>query len=92
MITRIAYEPYRFYVASDSNPEVSYLVDLEEYAGNGSCTCQHFMMKMAHRLENSEHPAKPEELKCKHIIRAFIFFGQTTIVGRAIATRNQKKK
>jgi predicted nucleic acid-binding Zn finger protein len=62
-VRRIAGEPRRFYVSSAQGGELEYLVDLDEFAGNGWCSCKAFefyhMPAMGDRSGVS---------RCKHLI------------------------
>lgn len=68
MIRSVPHEHGRFYVKSGSGDE--YLVDIEEYEGNGFCACRDF--------ECRHQPALERELdatgrigahrRCKHIV------------------------
>jgi len=51
---------------------VEYLVDLDEYDGNGWCGCQHFEFRLAPRLEEGER--NHFSLRCKHIVDAIAFW------------------
>lgn len=66
-------EPYRFFVDSDRPVADRYLCDLEEYDGNGWCSCKNFEMKHQPKLVRGDRAQKEEDLKCKHLIRAHIF-------------------
>jgi len=56
----------RFFVASESDGETEYLVDLAELWGNGRCDCYHFRCRLEPRIK--KHPGLA--LRCKHIIAA----------------------
>lgn len=57
----------RFWVGSESGAE-PYLVDLEEFGGNGWCACKHFETRMQPKLvEAEERRAKAPVLRCKHL-------------------------
>lgn len=58
------FEPGRYWVQSRSNGGVPYLVDMDEYGGNGWCGCPGFL----HYIEALEQGAAPSpKLQCRHI-------------------------
>ena len=75
----------RFLVPSESDPHVSYVVELDSYSGNGECTCTHFECRLRPLLAQQVTAdqavnrrlvkLKPgqrdsDALRCKHIIDA----------------------
>jgi len=66
--------PLRFLVASDTQPDVSHLVDLSEHEGRGRCSCQHFEFRIAPNIE----AGLPHE-KCKHIRAAREYLADAVI-------------
>ncbi len=61
-------EAFRFLVSSKTNSQREYLVDLEEWNGNGECSCPHFQFRIKPRLAKGE---QPEDWSiCYHIARA----------------------
>ena len=92
----------RYRVASRSNPHESYLVDLTDYSGNGTCQCKHFQCRLEPLLARMITPEKAvadrlvtllpkqqveDALRCGHICEARNKF--TTDVLNAI---NEKTK
>lgn len=61
-------EPMRFMVASRREGVDPYLVDLEEFGGNGQCGCEHFQFRLQPILERGAKPSP--ELQCFHIEQA----------------------
>lgn len=60
----VPFEPGRYWVASDSDPEHPHLVDLNEYGGNGWCGCLGFL----HYQPELEAGAAPDDgRRCRHI-------------------------
>ncbi len=57
----------RWFVPSHSR-NIDHLVDLENYGGNGSCTCEHFTFTLERILQKGAKPG--DEWRCKHIIQA----------------------
>lgn len=55
--------PYRFLVASMTNPSNVHLVDLEEYDGYGECSCEYFNFNIRPKLEQNIQPKK----QCRHL-------------------------
>jgi hypothetical protein len=55
-------------VDSRSRPEVQHAVDLGEWGGNGSCTCEHFQFRLAPHLRIGAPPQ--DALRCDHIMEA----------------------
>lgn len=75
-------EHNRFHVPSSSSPD-PYLVDLDEFDGNGFCGCLHFENRMLPKLaEAQERRTKVDQpLRCKHIIAAQKFVKDNPEVG-----------
>lgn len=65
-VTPIIGEPKRFFVESEEpgRSGVNYLVDLDEYRGNGWCGCWDFEFRRQPHLERG---AVPGTERCKHI-------------------------
>ena len=61
-------EARRYLVPSDEDPELSYLVDLDELGGNGWCGCPDFEFRRWHDLKTGNKPGGLT--RCKHIARA----------------------
>lgn len=57
-------EPRRFHVESDELGREPFLVDLDEYNGNGWCGCEDFEFRRQPLLERG---AEPGTERCKHI-------------------------
>ena len=55
----------RYFVRSESDKHIEYLVDLGEYAGVGFCTCYDFQFRRQPHIERGKHP--PGGPYCKHI-------------------------
>lgn len=70
----IPHERGRFHVASDRPGTEPYLVDLEEFDGNGFCGCRGFEVRMLPKLVEAQEKRQPMPLlRCKHILRALEF-------------------
>jgi hypothetical protein len=79
------FDGVRYHVPSSTRPLDNYLVELTDYAGNGSCQCEHFQTRLGPLLSRRITPHQaidrklvkvkktdhPEDaLRCKHIIAA----------------------
>jgi hypothetical protein len=67
----VEHERGRYWVQSRTNGGIPYLVDLEEFNGNGWCGCKGFL----HYIESLELGAAPSpDLQCRHIkaVREFL--------------------
>lgn len=62
---RVFEPPFRWHVQSESEPQFPHLVDLLGYAGNGECSCKHFLCRMAPELKQGRKPTPAT--RCKHI-------------------------
>ena len=64
--------PLEFQFQASKNKDEVHVVDLVEYEGSGSCTCPHFICRIASRLEDPDGDIEPHEKdsQCKHIILA----------------------
>lgn len=72
----VAGERGRFWVGSASGAE-PYLVDLEEFGGNGWCSCKHFEVRMQPKLADAqERRAALPVMRCKHIEAALRAVGR----------------
>lgn len=75
----------RWIIPSDSDPHVSYVVELDSYAKNGECQCEHFEMRLRPLLARMVTPEQAvacglvkikkgtrveDALRCKHILDA----------------------
>lgn len=60
-------EPTRFYVISRRAGVEPYLVDLDEYGGNGWCACEHFEFRLQPIVTRG---LNEEPLRCWHIEQA----------------------
>lgn len=76
--------PLRFLVESESEQAKPHLVDLENYAGNGECSCKHFVCRLAPELKMGRAPGNAT--RCKHIQAARAVF--TDYAVRVIARRH----
>lgn len=65
-------EPLRYRVLSRKDRTRSYLVDLEEFDGNGQCDCEHFTYRMKPLLDRGA--LSSPETRCYHIQLARRFF------------------
>jgi hypothetical protein len=61
--------PLRFLVASESDNDIKYLVDIGENDAFGKCTCQHFDFRIQPAINSSTRT-----IRCKHITKAREFF------------------
>jgi hypothetical protein len=66
--------PLRFLVVSDTQPDVSHLVDLGEFEGKGKCSCQHFEFRIQPDIE----VGLPHK-RCKHIDAARCYLADAVI-------------
>ena len=65
------FEPLRFYVPSRTIPEHFQLVDLEEFNGNGFCSCEHFQYRLMPHLSRGSR--RDEVFRCWHIRQARLY-------------------
>lgn len=62
-----------FLVQSESDPNVSYIVDLMAYNGAGHCTCDDYATRVGcYRAKEIE----PVHKNCKHVRKCFEFVGE----------------
>ncbi len=62
----------RCFVHSRTEAGVKHLVDLEEYGGNGACSCANFRFRCQPALERGAERSR--RLQCAHIREAKIAF------------------
>ena len=75
-VALIVGEEHRFHVKSRTRSEMAHLVDLEEYGGNGACSCEHFNFRVLPKLyEDRQRRLPPRPRRCWHINQALIFYG-----------------
>lgn len=61
--------PLRFWVDSNSQHGVKYLVELDSYQGNGMCDCPHFRFRLQKMIE--QPGVKPSNAtRCVHLLTA----------------------
>ena len=92
----------RFTVPSETRPHETHMVELADYDANGSCSCEHFKIRLEPLLSRRISPQNaiaqgavtlkknqhPDDaLRCKHIIEAYRQIGPICV--RAIT--NAKK-
>jgi hypothetical protein len=65
-----------FRVESESDPGSYYMVDLFDYDGNGSCTCDDFKFRIGPMRDAD---IEPVHQSCKHIDRAFSVAGRELV-------------
>ena len=72
-IEAIPGEPLRFRVESESGATGAdtYLVDLEEFGGNGQCGCPQFEFRLGKQLKEGKRIG--QDTRCKHIRIARVF-------------------
>lgn len=65
-----------YLVQSKSRAGTLHRVDLEDFAGFASCTCEHFQMSLASKIENAilNGRAPDKKWKCEHVRRAQDFY------------------
>ena len=80
----IPFEPFRFHVASESEPAYPHLVDLEAFDGVGQCSCEDFVYRKQSRLERGERGA---EYRCGHILAAREF-----LIDKQLSNRERLRK
>ena len=83
-------EAWVYFVQSKSRAGVQHRVDVLDFDGNGSCTCENFLQ---YGLEAKlRHGARPShQTTCEHIRRANAYF--CLVVKRTIiAKRNERKE
>jgi hypothetical protein len=68
LVLPIVGEPLRFHVVSRSQAGLRHLVDLEEFGGNGQCSCEDFQFRHQPLLERGAFAA--DHLRCWHIMEA----------------------
>lgn len=77
-------------VSSRNQPEVQYLVDLEENRFNGMCFCDDFKYRHQPRLnEDFRQENMPMKRRCYHIKRALYYLAEVTT--RLIAAKLKTK-
>jgi hypothetical protein len=94
--------PLRLTVASESRAHETYLVELDSFAGNGECVCEHFTCRLrpllelrftaAQAIEAAQVRLRPgqhpeDALRCKHIINARRVFCDRAISATAAAIK-----
>jgi hypothetical protein len=70
-VAPVAGEPRRFFVASRTPGIEPYLVDLDEYRGNGWCGCQDFEFRRQPHLERGAKAG--HATRCFHVQQALAF-------------------
>lgn len=90
-IEPIVGEVLRYRVRSESKPAHSYIVDLSENQGSGSCFCTDYQTRRVPAIK-AGMPAFSREVSCKHIIAARTYFTQTTLkeMARRITLREHE--
>ena len=75
--------PLEFQFQASKNKDEVHVVDLVEYEGSGSCTCPHFICRIASRLEDPDGDIEPHEKdsQCKHIILARLIIADRFVKG-----------
>jgi hypothetical protein len=58
----------RYEVPSHTRREVTHVVELDMYRGNGACTCEHFHYKLEPKLKAGA--PRQDSLRCHHINEA----------------------
>jgi len=81
-VEEIPGEPFRYYVQSESRPEIFHMVDLTENDGNGCCTCENFQMVAypnwkRHGKWIPYAPGRQGCSECRHIRAALDHFHET---------------
>lgn len=69
-------------IESEANPGLFYMVDLFDYDGEGSCTCQDYLNRIKPMRDASLNPVRQH---CKHIQRAYVHAGRDFV--RALLTK-----
>lgn len=59
----------RWRVKSLSRPDIEHVVDLDSWAGNGACSCEHFEFRLAPLLRDGA-PRGGSATRCGHILVA----------------------
>jgi len=59
----------RYEVTSHTRREVTHIVELDKFDGNGACTCEHFTYRLEPLLKAGAKP-QGESLRCHHITEA----------------------
>lgn len=75
-------EALRYRVRSASRTDLSYVVDLSEYQGNGQCTCPDFLCRREPNIKKGK-PLYTRLTMCKHVMAARIDFLNTTLAAIA---------
>lgn len=63
---------WEYLIESESNPGEHYKVDLRDFDGNGSCTCDDYKFRI-HPIRDAE--VEPIHKRCKHIQIAYECLG-----------------
>lgn len=89
-VERIPGEALRFHVRSRTDPEVTYLVDLEECGFNGACGCPQFSIRLLKALRTDRRLGKRRKHRCWHIKQALYYMSELTVrlVAKEINGRN----
>lgn len=71
-VEEIPGEPFRYWVQSDSRPEIFHMVDLTQNKGIGACTCENFQMVAWPNLKRHGQyipyaPGRVGCTECRHI-------------------------
>lgn len=59
----------RWRVTSNTRPDISHLVDLAAWTGNGACSCEHFEFRLAPLLKDGAARGT-QATRCGHILVA----------------------
>lgn len=92
----------RWVIPSRSDPHVTYVCELKDYGGNGSCACEDFSCRFAKLLAQGITPEealirklvklrpgyrRSDALRCFHLVEAHERFNQQAIRGFANAAK-----
>lgn len=89
-VTPIPGEPLRYRVASETNPEKKYLVELDANHNAGQCECTDWRMRIG-PLQQDDYQRKIRR-RCKHLRAAMEFFSESILDMVSEQVKAQRKK
>ena len=84
--------PLRYLFKSESRNDIVHVVDLEDWNGSGSCTCEHFEFRIAPLLTRQIIEPHTARSRCVHIRRAREIQADITIQFEKKRRENEQKK
>ena len=90
IVEPIAGDRSRCFVHSRTEAGVKHLVDLEEFGGNGQCSCANFRFRCQPHLERGA--PRSQRLQCWHIRQAKVAFYEYWLDLLLAAEKKQRRK